>query len=80
MHEDRDADATLPTLDIGACSRPKGGCRALDIQIVLAERAGEVAGKAELIACVLPSANAIVVRDAAGRDQRPSALIVFADL
>jgi DNA-binding winged helix-turn-helix (wHTH) protein len=38
-------------------SRPKGGCRALDIHIVLAERAGEVAGKAELIARVLPSAN-----------------------
>ena len=66
MHEDRDADATLPTLDIGARSRPKGGCRALDIHIVLAERAGEVAGKAELIARVWPSANAIVVRDAAG--------------
>ena len=66
MQEDRDADATLPTLDIGARSRPKGGCRALDIHIVLAERAGEVAGKAELIARVWPSANAIVVRDAAG--------------
>jgi len=47
LRENRDADATLPTLDIGARSRPKGGCRALDIHIVLAERAGEVAGKAD---------------------------------